>query len=131
MPIPTNSALASRRVMMMLSSRATVYGGASYAAVQNDPITGQPLANVACWLKTVRRQPASTGAARRELAALRELWFDPAVTIPEHGVRIEVAGHLAPNGATARWNPNAGTFQVDQAPDGTAIVKRVDCTRAT
>jgi hypothetical protein len=105
-----------------LRERASVFTGATW--------TTPLFTDVACALLPVDRQPATTAQGRAELAAIREFRFDPDVVVPEFA-RIEVAGHLAPNGTTARWQPRAGTFVTETAPDGTALYKRCDLTRAT
>jgi hypothetical protein len=110
-----------------LRERVTAYTGTTYTTVATDALG--PLADVSCYLVPINRQAAATGDDRAELASIRDLWFDPDRTIPE-GARVVVAGHLAPDGSPARWNTRRGTFIVERAPDGTALYKQCDVTRA-
>lgn len=111
-----------------LRDRATVYVGNTWTTVAADALGN--LVDVPCYLVPINRQPAATSQERADLAAIRDLWFDPSRTIPEDA-RLTVVGHLAPDGSLARWNVRRGTFIAERAPDGTALFKRCDCTRAS
>ena len=104
---------------------ATFYGrsaGGTYATVLRS--------GVACRLAHVNRQPAATGQARRELAGIRVLMWDPAYVPTTEALRVRVDGVTGPDGAvTADWQVVAGTLATLRGPDGQAMYKRADLTR--
>jgi hypothetical protein len=78
-------------------------------------------AALACRLAHPSRSAATTGPERAELAAMRELLFDPTYTLDEHA-QLEVGG--------TRWNPVAGTVAYLRGPSGAIEFGRADLVRA-
>jgi hypothetical protein len=76
--------------------------------------------NLAAQFQHVRRQPAATAEDRAELAALRELRWDPTYVLPEHAQVQDTAG--------LRWNPVPGTFAAI-GPGGVLVFRQCDLVR--
>lgn len=79
---------------------------------------------IPCQLWHIDRRPAEASDARTEWAAIRNLHYDPSVTLPDY-CQIEVTE----DGVTHRYNPVFGT-EGDIRPFNTVIQRRIDCVRA-
>lgn len=94
----------------LLRQTATVYG--------ETPTTGKYTTVLIPTLKCQLVHPSTSGApsaaARAEMMADRDLWWDPSTVLPEQ-CRVRIDG--------VYWQPRAGTFQVTQ-PDGQTVVLR-------
>lgn len=77
---------------------------------------------LACRLAHVNQQPGATGDQRAELAAMRNLLWDPSYVMPEL-CQVEV------NADGVRWQPEKGTFGAFRGPMGTVIYRRCDLRR--
>ena len=73
-----------------------------------------------CRLAHVNQQPAATGADRAELAAIRNLLWEPGYEMPETA-QVDVAG--------VRWNVVPGTFGAYRGPTGAVVYRRCDLVR--
>lgn len=102
--------------MLGLIDTAVVYSVGSGGAY--DSVT---TAALACRLCHPSRSAANTGPTRAELAAMRELLFDPTYTLDEHA-QIDAGG--------TRWNVVAGTVAYLRGPNGTVEFGRADLVRA-
>lgn len=80
--------------------------------------------NVAAQFFHVGRSPAGIGLERSELGAIRNLHYEPGVTLPP-GCQLEVTEY----GETRRYHVVTGTDGTI-APFGVVIQRRVDVTRA-
>ncbi|GAC1326397.1 MAG: hypothetical protein NVSMB2_25490 [Chloroflexota bacterium] len=100
------------------STRLLTLTGAVYTA---DVATGKTggkytvlwLRSLACRLLHPAQMAPSSAAARAELLADRDLWFDPDVLLPEQ-CRVVISG--------VSWQPRAGTFEA--LGDGITVVAR-------
>ncbi len=81
-------------------------------------------AAVRCQFWHVSVKPAATSEDRSELAALRNLHYDPSYTLPDR-CQIEVEE----DGVTRRYNPRFGT-EGDIRPFAAVIQRRIDVVRA-
>lgn len=77
-------------------------------------------AQLKCRLAHVNTQPAVSGNERAELAALRNMLFDPDYVMPEN-VQVLVDG--------IRWQPVVGTFGALRGPSGQVVYRRCDVVR--
>src|SRR5262245_8577891 len=97
-----------------LIHRATVYG--------ENPTTGRYDVVVAsalhCRLAHFVASPGATSAERVELAAMRNLMWDPSYVMPE-GAQVEVTNY--PQLAGRRWSVRSGTEQYRHGPDGAVV----------
>lgn len=106
-----------------LRSIATVFtddpnSGRSTVAVRN---------GLACWLTNLGADSAVSFDQRAELTERRQFYFDPTYIMPTV-CEIETPDP-ATGGALQRFNPVAGTFVAQAAPDGTVLTRRVDVRR--
>ena len=106
--------------MIGLVSTATLY--------TEDPATGRftvvSQTGIRCRRTHLNQNRAGTAGGRQELTTIRRLLFDPALTIPEEGVQIEM------DGDGVRWNAVRGTFGRFPGPTGAVIYAACDLTRA-
>jgi hypothetical protein len=101
-----------------------------YGRTGNGGFTTLLRAGVACRLAHVSRQPAATSANRAELAAMRNLMWDPAYAPSSETFRVVVDGVTGPDGSTpAQWQPVAGTLATMRGPDGSPIYRKADVRR--
>jgi hypothetical protein len=75
---------------------------------------------LACRLIHVNVQPAATSGDRAELAAIRDMIFDPAYTMPEQ-CQVVVDG--------ITWGPVPGTFGAFRDWNSTVIYRRAQVVR--
>jgi hypothetical protein len=109
-------AIANTLERVALTMRATVYTGNSWSTVDK---TG-----LKCSLTPVNRQPAATGAARAELAAIGDFSWERGYTMPANS-RVLVDAY-----PEFRWNVRAGTIWPDFGPGGDIISWHADVVRA-
>jgi hypothetical protein len=103
--------------MLGLDQTATVYtegAGGNHTTVARSGLR--------CRLAHVNRQPAATSAERAELAALRNMLWEPGYVLPETA-QVEVDG--------VRWNPIPGTFGALRGPSSAVVYRRCDLIRVT
>lgn len=79
-------------------------------------------AALACRLAHPSRSAELSAPERAELAAMRELLFDPTYILDEHA-QLDVGG--------VRWNVKAGTVAYPRGPNGSVAFGRADVVRAT
>jgi len=79
-------------------------------------------AGLRCRLAHVNTQAASSGVERAELAALRNLIWDPGYVMPEAAQLVAGDG--------GRWNVQAGTLKALRGPSGTITYRQCDVVRA-
>lgn len=77
-------------------------------------------ARLDCRLAHVNVQPATGGNERAELAALRDMLFDPNYVMPEN-CQVDVDG--------VRWQPVVGTFGAFRGPSSQTVYRRCDVVR--
>ena len=104
--------------MLALIDKATIY---TRAALRGR-FTVVARSGLRCRLAHVNQRPAATGAERAELAAMRNLIFEPGFHMPEQ-CQIDING--------VKWNPRAGTFGAFSGPTGAILYRKVDVVRAT
>lgn len=104
----------------VLTMRATVYTRAASGG-----FTTVARADLPCRLDPVSRQPAATGSARRELAAMGSLRYSTEYTMPETGIQLEIDAYPG-----RRWNPVQATGWDDNVPGIGVIGKTIDVVRA-
>jgi hypothetical protein len=97
--IPISPGEAALAQAALFDTTITVYGEGSGGAF--DAVVPEGNA-VAARFVHLSRASAATAADRAELAALRELRWDPAFLLPETAQVADSAG--------VRWNPTPGTF---------------------
>lgn len=100
--------------MWGLDQAATVYG-------ETDPtgaFTTVLRTGLACRLAHVRGGASQN--ERAELAAVRNMIWDPSYVLPETA-QVEVDG--------VRWNPVAGTFAAYRGPSSQVLYRRCDLVR--
>lgn len=102
--------------MIGLDQRANVFTPATVSG----RYTVLAKANLACRLLHVNRVPAATASDRDELAARRDLIFDPDYLMPEK-CQLDVDG--------IRWTPQAGTFGAFRDWNGDVIYRRANLIR--
>ena len=78
-------------------------------------------ADLRCRRAHVNAQPATSGAERADLAAIRDLIWEPDYLMPEH-CRIVMDG--------VAWNPVSGTFRALRGPSGAVTYRQCDIVRA-
>ncbi len=93
----------------MLDSTATVYTQGVGGGYTVSAKTG-----LACRLSTVSAKGATSAPDRAELAAIRQLFWDPSYTMPTY-CQVEIGG--------VRWNPIPATIAAPTK--GGAVVFRV------
>lgn len=76
--------------------------------------------NLKCRLAHVNMRPAPGGNERAELAAIRDMMFDPDYVMPEN-CQLDVDG--------VRWQPVAGSFGAFRGPSGRVTYRRCDLMR--
>lgn len=103
--------------MLGLDQVATVYGENASTGAYTDVLRS----GLRCRLAHVSTRPAATGGDRAELAAIRNLLWEPDYVLPETA-QVEVGG--------VRWNPVAGTFGAYRGPLGQVVYRRCDVVRA-
>jgi hypothetical protein len=100
---------------VLLNTTVTVYGrgaGGRFTTVLQTDLTAG--------FTEIDRRGAATAPDRAELAALRELHWDPIYALPETSQVEDTAG--------VRWNPIAGTFGTWAA--GEVVIRHCDVVRA-
>lgn len=75
-----------------------------------------------CRLAHIDNRPAATAPDRAELAAIRNMLWEPSYVMPEQA-QVEVAG--------IRWNPVPGTFGAFRGPSGAVVYRRCDLVRVS
>lgn len=116
-----NAGINSAIVRAALTQRATVYSRTNNTGPYNNAVKS----GLACLLLPINRQPAATGAGRRELAAIGEFRYDALYDLPTSGVQLEIDAYPG-----VRWNPVAATGWPDYAPGIGVVGRTVDVTRA-
>jgi hypothetical protein len=99
-----------------LDQQAVVYGenvtSGRYNLVLNP--------SLACRLNPVNLQAPSSGGARAELMAVRDLLWDSSYVMPEN-VQVEIDA--------VRWQAEAGTFQAIRAGDSGVLFRKCSVVR--
>lgn len=76
-----------------------------------------------CRRAHVNSQPATSGAERADLAAIRNLIWQPDVYLPEHcQIRFSDSPEI--------WNPVGGSFKALSGPSGALTYRCCDIVRA-
>lgn len=101
---------------MGLTQSATVYAEDAATGAYTTVLKS----GLKCRLVHVGRQTATTAGERAELAAIRNLLFEPDYVMPETA-QIEVD--------SIRWAPVAGTFGAFRGPSGAVVFRRADVVR--
>lgn len=102
--------------MLGLIDTATIY-----TEDANGVFTVVATEGLRCRRAHVNAQPASSGAERADLAAIRDFIWSPDYLMPEH-CQIEMDG--------IRWNVVGGTFKALRGPSGNIVYRQCDVTRA-
>lgn len=100
----------------LMTETATVWGENNTTGAHDVAL----VTGLRCRLAHVSLQPASSGFQRAELAAIRELYWEPSYVMPETAV-LEVNG--------ARWNVRAGTFGAFKDEAGVVQYRHCDVER--
>jgi hypothetical protein len=100
--------------MLGLIDRVDVYTGARFTTLARGGLR--------CRVAHVNVRPAATGMDRAELAALRNLIWEPGYAMPE-GAQVRTADGV-------RWNIIAGTLKALRGPTGAVTYRQCDIKRA-
>jgi hypothetical protein len=99
-----------------LDQRSTVYSENAATGLYDTVAK----ADLKCRLAHVNTRPAASGNERAELAAIRNMLFDPSYVMTEN-VQVLVDG--------VRWQPVPGTFGALRGPSGRVVYRRCDVVR--
>lgn len=103
-------------IVDLMTETATVWGENNTDGAHDVPL----VTGLRCRIAHVTLRLASTGFERSELAAVREIYWDPSYVMPETVV-IEANG--------VRWNPRPGTFGAFKDEAGVVQYRHCDLER--
>jgi hypothetical protein len=122
MPLSAEGAAINAAIVgAVLTHRAVIFTRTSNTGPYNNAVRSA----LPCRLEPVSRQPAATGADRRELANMATVRYDATYVLPSGAVQIEVDAYPG-----QRWNVIQGTAWPDDAPGIGVLGKTVDVIRA-